>query len=49
LEEGVVVLEPVSGQESHMIARAAGATALVLVAQGAGELHAGELVRYLPV
>jgi molybdopterin molybdotransferase len=41
------VLEPVSGQESHMIARAAGADALVLVLAGEGDVAAGELVRYL--
>lgn len=41
------VLEPLTGQESHMIARAAAADALVLVPAGAGELSAGELVRYL--
>ncbi|HEY8103550.1 MAG TPA: gephyrin-like molybdotransferase Glp [Gaiellaceae bacterium] len=40
-------LEPVSGQESHMIARAAAADALVLVPQGDGELAVGEMVRYL--
>ena len=33
------VLEPVTGQESHMIARAAGADALVLVLAGEGELR----------
>jgi molybdopterin molybdotransferase len=44
-----IVLEPVSGQESHMIARAAGADALVLVLSGEGELAAGELARYLPL
>ena len=43
------VLEPVIGQESHMIARAAGADALVLVRAGEGELAAGELARYLPL
>jgi molybdopterin molybdotransferase len=43
------VLEPVSGQESHMIARAAGADALVLVQAGEGELAAGEVARYLPL
>ncbi len=43
------VLEPVSGQESHMIARAAAADALVLVLAGEGEVAAGELVRYLPL
>ena len=47
-EDGVVV-EPLTGQESHMIARAAGADALVLVPAGDGELAAGELVRYLPL
>jgi molybdopterin molybdotransferase len=40
-------VEPVSGQESHMIARAAAADALVLVPQGDGEIAAGEVVRYL--
>jgi molybdopterin molybdotransferase len=43
------VLEPVTGQESHMIARAAGADALVLIVAGEGELAAGELARYLPL
>ncbi|MDX6438937.1 MAG: molybdopterin molybdotransferase [Gaiellaceae bacterium] len=41
------VLDPVTGQESHMIARAAGADALVLVPAGEGELAAGEAARYL--
>ena len=44
-----VVLEPVSGQESHMIARAATADALVLAPRGKGKLAAGERVRYLPL
>jgi molybdopterin molybdotransferase len=44
-----VVLEPLTGQESHMIARAAGANALVLVRSGQGELRAGEPARYLPL
>jgi molybdopterin molybdotransferase len=44
-----VTLEPVTGQESHMIARAAAADALVLVPRGEGELPAGETVRYLPL
>ncbi len=47
VEEGTVVLEPVSGQESHMIVRAAGADALVLVPRGDGELSADTSVRYL--
>jgi molybdopterin molybdotransferase len=41
------LLEPVLGQESHMIARAAGADALVLVPRGDGELAAGSRARYL--
>ncbi|MGZ8782175.1 MAG: molybdopterin molybdotransferase MoeA [Gaiellaceae bacterium] len=41
------VLEPLAVQESHMIARTAGADALVLVAAGEGELPAGGLVQYL--
>ena len=45
-EEGVV-LEPVTGQESHMIVRAASAEALVHVPRGAGEIAAGGTVRYL--
>ena len=44
-----VVLEPVGGQESHMIVRAAEADALVLVPRGEGELAAGATVRYLPL
>jgi molybdopterin molybdotransferase len=42
-----ITLEPVPGQESHMIARAAGADALVLAPRGDGELAPGERVRYL--
>jgi molybdopterin molybdotransferase len=42
-----VVLEPVLGQESHMIARAAAADALVFAPRGDGELAAGDAVRYL--
>ena len=37
-----VVLEPLSGQESHMIARAAAANALVLIPRGEGEQPAGK-------
>ncbi len=40
-------LEPVSGQESHMIVRAAQANALVAVEPGDGELAAGASVRFL--
>lgn len=46
-ENDGVVLEPVSGQESHMIVRAALADALVHVPRGSGEIPAGAPVRYL--
>ena len=49
VRDGAVVLEPVAGQDSHMIARAAAADALVLVPRGDGELPAGAPVRYLPL
>jgi molybdopterin molybdotransferase len=45
--DGEVELEPVSGQESHMIARAAAADALVLIRRGVGVLPAGTRVGYL--
>jgi molybdopterin biosynthesis enzyme len=41
------ILEPVAGQESHMIVRAASADALVHVPRGDGAIPAGTLVRYL--
>ena len=41
------LLEPLSGQESHMIARSAEANALVLIPRGEGELADGAPVRYL--
>ena len=46
-DEDGVFLDPVSGQESHMIVRAATADALVHVPRGEGELAAGVAVRYL--
>ena len=47
-DEGETVLEPLGGQESHMIVRAAAADALVLVPRGEGELApATGCVRYL--
>ena len=46
-EDGATELEPLRGQESHMIASAAGADALVLLPRGEGELEAGSPVRYL--
>ena len=45
-EDGLA-LQPLSGQESHMIVRTAAADALVLVPRGDGELPAGARVRYL--
>jgi molybdopterin molybdotransferase len=45
-EEGAL-LEPLGGQESHMIARSAGANALVLVPRGEGTLADGASVGYL--
>ena len=47
--ENGVLLEPVRGQESHMIVRAALADALVLAPRGEGDLAAGESVRYVPL
>jgi molybdopterin molybdotransferase len=47
LDQNGTVLEPLSGQESHMIAHAAGADALVHVPRGDGELPAGAVVRWL--
>jgi molybdopterin molybdotransferase len=46
-DEDGILLEPVAGQESHMIVRASSADALVHVPRGTGEIGAGELVRYL--
>ena len=42
-----LVLEPITGQESHMIVRSAGADALVHIPRGNGELAAGSTVRWL--
>jgi molybdopterin molybdotransferase len=42
-----VALDPLTGQESHMIAHAATADALVLVPQGNGELPAGSPISYV--
>ena len=45
-DDGVTV-EPLAGQESHMIVRASAADALVLVPRGDGEIAEGAPVRYL--
>jgi molybdopterin molybdotransferase len=44
-----VVLEPLAGQESHMIVHAAAADALVLVPRGEGTLGAGTEAPYLRI
>lgn len=45
--EEEVVLEPILGQESHMIVSAAVANALIHVPRGDGDIAAGDRVRYL--
>jgi molybdopterin molybdotransferase len=47
VDGSAVALEPLTGQDSHMIARAAGADVLVLVPAGDGELAAGAAVSFL--
>jgi molybdopterin molybdotransferase len=49
IDADAVVLEPLTGQESHMIVRSASADALMLVERGEDELPAGTPVRYLPL
>ena len=46
VEGDAVVLDPLGGQDSHMIARAAEADALVWIPAGEGELAAGSAVGY---
>jgi molybdopterin molybdotransferase len=43
------VLEPLAGRESHMIARAAGADALVLIPRGEGVVTEGDAVEFLRI
>jgi molybdopterin molybdotransferase len=47
LDRDGAVLEPLTGQESHMIVRAAAADALVHVPRGVGELDAGTTIAWL--
>jgi molybdopterin biosynthesis enzyme len=47
VDDDGTVLEPLTGQESHMIVRSAGADALVYVPRGDGELAAGATVSWL--
>jgi molybdopterin molybdotransferase len=42
-----LVLQPIAGQESHMIVRSGAADALVHIPRGNGELAAGSIVRWL--
>jgi len=44
-----VLLDPLTGQDSHMIVRSAAADALVVVPTGDGSLPAGSPARYLPL
>lgn len=46
VEDDALLLDPLSGQDSHMIARAAEADALVWIPQGEGELAAGATALY---
>jgi molybdopterin molybdotransferase len=46
-EDGGIALEPIEGQDSHMIAQAAAANALVLVTRGDGVVAEGESVPFL--
>jgi molybdopterin molybdotransferase len=48
-EGDTVVVDPLPGRESHMIASAARADALVAVQAGDGELAAGEEIRYIAI
>jgi molybdopterin molybdotransferase len=48
-EGDTVVVDPLPGRESHMIASAARADALVAVEAGDGELAAGEEIRYIAI
>jgi molybdopterin molybdotransferase len=45
--DGIVLLDPLSGQESHMIVRAGQANALVAIEAGEGEVAAGTEVPFL--
>jgi len=49
VSEAGAVLQPIEGQDSHMIVRAASADAIVHVPRGDGELAAGSSARYLPL
>jgi molybdopterin molybdotransferase len=48
-EGDTVMVDPLPGRESHMIASAARADALVAVEAGDGELAAGDEIRYIAI
>jgi molybdopterin molybdotransferase len=48
-EDDALVVDPLPGQESHMIARAGRADALVAIDAGEGEAPAGEEIRYISI
>ena len=47
-DDGALV-EPIVGQESHMIARTTAATGLAWIPRGPGSLTAGSRIRFLPL
>jgi molybdopterin molybdotransferase len=47
IDGDALLLEPMSGQESHMIVRAGAADALVHIPRGNGEIAEGSVVRWL--
>jgi molybdopterin biosynthesis enzyme len=49
VEDGRLVVDPVTGQDSHMIVRAAAADMLALVRRGEGEAAAGSTVSCVPL
>jgi molybdopterin molybdotransferase len=49
MSDAGAVLQPIEGQDSHMIVRAAAADAIVHVPRGEGELAEGSTARYLPL
>jgi molybdopterin molybdotransferase len=49
LEGDAVVLDVLTGQESHMIARSARSDALALIERGDGDVAAGADVRYIAI
>jgi molybdopterin molybdotransferase len=48
-EVDALIVDPLPGQESHMIARAGRADALIAIEAGEGEVPAGEEIRYISI